>query len=42
MPRRGWPRPGRSTSASTTIDVTANTIAPRDSFPFDGAAAVML
>lgn len=34
MPRRGWPRPGRSTSASTTIDVTATMIASRDSFPF--------
>lgn len=27
---------------STTIDLTANMIASRDSFPFDGAAAVML
>lgn len=34
MPRRGWPQPGRSTSASTTIDVTATMIASRDSFPF--------
>ena len=42
MPRRGRRRSGRSTSASTTIDVTATMIASRDSFPFDGAAAVML
>ena len=27
---------------STTIDVTANITASRDSFPFDDAAAVML
>ena len=27
---------------STTIDLTANMIASRDSFPFDGAAVVML
>ena len=34
MPRRGRHRSGRSTSASTTIDVTATMIASRDSFPF--------